>query len=73
MWPMGTATDFTVPHISLKAMTNGAYLAAVLTESDFDEDEVALLAVESDRVRRRGVRYSSGVDEVGGCAVSLPE
>ena len=45
----------------------------VLAESDFDEDEVALLAVESARVRRRGVRYSSGVNEVGGCAVSRPE
>ena len=45
----------------------------VLAESDFDEDEVALLTVESDRVRRRGVRYSSGVNEVWGCAVSRPK
>ena len=45
----------------------------VLAESDFDEDKVALLADESARVRRRGVRYSSGVNEVGGCAVSHPE
>ncbi len=45
----------------------------VLTESDFEEDEVALLAVESARVWRRGVRYSSGVNEAGGCAVSRPE
>ena len=44
-----------------------------VTESDLDEDEVALLAVESARVRRRGVRYSSGVNEVGGGAVSRPE
>ncbi len=41
----------------------------VLTESGFDDDEVALLAVKSARVRRRGVRYSSGVDEVGSGAV----
>ena len=45
----------------------------VLAKSDFDEDEVALLAVDSARVRRRGVRYSSGADEVGGCAVSREE
>ena len=45
----------------------------VPAESDLDEDEVALLAVESARVRRRGVRYSFGVDEVGGGAVSCPE
>ncbi len=38
----------------------------VLAKSDFDEDEVALLTVKSFRVRRRGVRYSSGVNEVGG-------
>ncbi len=44
-----------------------------LAESHFDDDEVALLAVGSARVRRRGVRYPSGVDEVGGGAVSHPE
>jgi len=45
----------------------------VLAESDIDDDEATPLAVEDDRVRQRGVRYSSGVDEVGGGAVSLPE
>ncbi len=45
----------------------------VLAESDLEDDEDALFAVEVARVRRRGVRYSSGVDEVGGGAVSLPE
>ena len=45
----------------------------VLAKSDLDEDEVALLAVEGVRVRRRGVLYSSGVDEVGNGAVSRPE
>jgi len=44
-----------------------------LAESDLDNDEVALLAVESAWVRRWGVRYSSGVDEVGGGAVSRSE
>ena len=42
-------------------------------ESDLDDDEDALLSVESARVRRRGVRYSSSVDKVGGGAVSLPK
>ena len=37
----------------------------VLEKSDLDEDSVALLAVESAWVRRRGVLYPSGVDEVG--------
>ena len=45
----------------------------VLAEFDLDDDEVALLAVESVRVRRRGIRYSPGIDEVGGGAVSRPE
>jgi hypothetical protein len=45
----------------------------VLAEADLEDDEDALLAVESAWVRRRGARYSSGVDEVGGGAVSLPE
>ena len=45
----------------------------VFAKSDFDEDEVALLAVEGGRGRRRGVRHSSGVDEVRGGAVSRPE
>jgi hypothetical protein len=45
----------------------------VLTETDLEEDEVALLAVENTWVRRRGVRYPSGVDEVGGGAVSQSE
>jgi len=45
----------------------------VLAESDLDDDEDALLAVNGARVRRRIVRYASGVDEVGGGAVSLPE
>ena len=43
----------------------------VLAKSDLDEDEVPLLEVKSAWVRRRGVRYSFGVDEVGGGAVSL--
>ena len=46
---------------------------AVLAESDLDDDEVTLLAIESAWVRRRGVRYSSGVDEIGGGTVSRPE
>ena len=45
----------------------------VLAESDLKDDEDAMFAVESARVRRRGFRYSSGVDEVGGGAVSFPE
>ena len=45
----------------------------VLAESDLDENEVALLAVESARVRRRGVRYFFDVDEVGGGSVPRPE
>ncbi len=45
----------------------------VLGKSDLDDDEVTPLAVEGGQVRRRGVRYSSGVDQVGGGAVSLPE
>ena len=45
----------------------------VLAESDFEEDQVALLAVESAGVRRRGIRYPFGVDEVGGGAVSRSE
>ena len=36
-----------------------------LAETDLDEDEVALLAVDVPRVLRRAVMYSSGVDEVG--------
>jgi hypothetical protein len=45
----------------------------VLTESDLEDDQDALLAVEDTRVRRRGVRYSSGVDKVGGYAVAFTE
>ena len=45
----------------------------VLAESDLDNDEDALLAVEGVQVRRWGVWYSSDVDQVGGGAVSLPE
>jgi len=45
----------------------------VLAESDLDNDKDALLSVEGARIRRRGVRYSSSVDKVGGGAVSLPE
>ncbi len=45
----------------------------VLAVSDLNDDEVALLAVEIARVRRRDVRYSYGVDEIGGGAVSRPE
>ena len=45
----------------------------VLAEFYLDDDEVAPLAVEGAQVRRRGVRYSSGEDEVGGGAVSLLE
>ena len=44
----------------------------VLAESDLEDDEDALFAVEGVRVRRRGVWYSSGVDKVGG-RVSLLE
>ena len=45
----------------------------VLAKSDLKDDEDALLAIEGARVRRRGVWYSSGVNEVGGGAVSFPE
>ena len=45
----------------------------VLAESDLEEDQDALLAVESVWVWRGGVRYPSGVDEVGGGAISRPE
>jgi hypothetical protein len=58
---METATNSTFPNISSRAMTSswgvlsGLFLkplvaSEVLAESDFDEDEVALLAVESARV-----------------------
>jgi len=43
----------------------------VLAEFYLDDDEVTPLAVEGAKLRRRGVRYSSCVDEVGGGAVSL--
>ena len=45
----------------------------VLAKSHHDNDEEALIAVEGVRVRRWGVWYSSGVDHVGGGAVSRPE
>ena len=45
----------------------------VLAETDLDEDEVALLAVDIARVRRRNVGHFSGVDEVGGGSVSRLE
>jgi len=45
----------------------------VLAESDLDDNQGALLSFEGVLVRRRGVRYSTGVDKVGGGAVSLPE
>ena len=45
----------------------------VLAKSDLEDEEDALFAVEGVWVRRRGVWYSSGVDEVGGGAMSLPE
>jgi hypothetical protein len=45
----------------------------VLAESDLDDDDVAHLAVDSARVRRRGVWYPYGVDGVGGGAVSRLE
>ena len=45
----------------------------VLSEIDLKYDKDALLAVEGPWVRRRGVRYSSGVDKVGGRSVSLHE
>ncbi len=45
----------------------------VLAETDLEGDKGALLSVKGCRVWRRGVRYSSGVDEVGGGAVSLLE
>ena len=41
----------------------------VPAESDLDGNEVALLAVEGFRVRPWAVRYSSDVNEVGGCSV----
>jgi hypothetical protein len=45
----------------------------VLAESDLDEDQVAFLAIESAWVPRLGVWYPSGVDEVGGGAMSRME
>ena len=45
----------------------------VLAECDLDNDEDALLSVKGARVLCRGVRNFSGVDQVGGGAVSLPE
>ena len=45
----------------------------VLAETDLEDDKDALLSIIGVRVRRRGVRYSSGVYEVGGGAVSVPE
>ena len=40
---------------------------------DLDENQDALLAVESAWVRRRGVWYPSDVNEVGGGAISRLE
>ena len=54
-------------------LLNPLVASEVLAESDLDDEEDSLLSVEGARVRRRGVRYSSGVDKVGGGAVSLPE
>jgi hypothetical protein len=45
----------------------------VHADADLDEDEVALLPLQCGRVRRWGVRYPSGLDEVGGRYVSAPE
>ena len=45
----------------------------VLAESDLEEDQVALLAVESTWVRRGSVRHPSAVDEVGSGAVPRSE
>ena len=45
----------------------------VLAETDLDDDQVALLAVEGGRVYRRCVRDSSGVYEVWGCSMSRSE
>ena len=46
--------------------------AEVPAEEDFAEEEVALLPVKGGRVGLGAVRDSSGVDEVGGCSVSIP-
>jgi hypothetical protein len=45
----------------------------VPTEAGLDEDEVAGLSVEGRLVRFRSVRNSSGVDEVGSCAMYIRE
>ena len=45
----------------------------VLAESDLGDEQDALIFVEGVLVRRRGIRYPSGIDNVGGGAVSLPE
>ena len=42
----------------------------VPAEEHLDDDEVARSSIKSRGVRLRGVRYSSGVDEVGRRAVS---
>ena len=54
-------------------LLNSLVASEVLAYSDLDDDDDALLSVEGAWVRRRGVRYSSAVDKVGGGAVSLPK
>ena len=45
----------------------------VLAEGDLADEKVALLPVESGRVRLGAIRDSSGVDEVGGGSVARGE
>ena len=49
------------------------FAAEVSAEADLDDEKVALLPVESGRVRPGAIRDSPGVDEVGGGSVSRGE
>ena len=83
-WPMGMATNFTLPQSARLELVDewgvfGGLLleplvaSEVLAETNLDDDQVALLAVEGGRVHRWGVRDCSGVDEVWGCSMSRSE
>ena len=49
---------------------NLAFQVEVRAETHFDQEEGALLLVEGCGVWQGGIRYTSGVDEIGGDSVS---
>ncbi len=79
----GDGHEFYLPPYRLERVDKGGVLGGLLlellvasevpTEADLDEDEVVGLSVADRRVRFRSVRDSSGVDEVGRCALSRRE